>query len=220
MSCAYPRFPVARLFSVLAVTLALACTYGPPEHRVTVEQVVRLGDTYQALVVVRHDTFRPPTGLSAFPDGGKARYERRGSATHWIDARSLTSRLLIRVEAPDSVWESHGARIAGLGGDSVAYLRLTGCPRGGECYPGIDRTAVFRLTLSGGVTRVDSVPAGTGLPGSMAARAPGEQAYVRFGTRGDSVTARFEEGVERRVLFRAGPGGSLTAIPRVGAGGR
>lgn len=206
-----PFMPV-RLLLLLTI-LVVGCTYGPPEERVVVEQVVRLGDSFEALVIVRYDTFRRPTGLSAFPDGGKARFIERGAATHWVDASDEETRLLLRTEATDEVWESHGAGIAGLEGDTVAYLQLTGCPRGGECYPGLDRSAVFRLSLDGDATPLDSVPAGTGLPGTMGARRPGEVSYVRFGTRADTVTARFEEGGEARALFVAKADGSLVRIP-------
>ena len=71
---------LARLAS-LAVVLAAcstACTYAPTEERAHAKQIVRLGDSYRAAVVVRRDAFRRPTGLAAFPDGGGRR--RSGSA--------------------------------------------------------------------------------------------------------------------------------------------
>lgn len=49
--------------------------------------------------------------------------------------------------------------------------------------------------------------------GALDARRPGEVAYVRFGTRGDTVTGRFEEGGEARALFLATADGSLVRIP-------
>lgn len=61
----------------LAFLVALApsaCTYGPEERSATVSQVVRLGDSYRAIVVARYASFQRPTGLRAFPDGGKWRY--------------------------------------------------------------------------------------------------------------------------------------------------
>jgi hypothetical protein len=42
-----------------------------------VEQIVRLGESFRAVVVVRRDTFRRPTGVGRFPDGGKWKYTAR-----------------------------------------------------------------------------------------------------------------------------------------------
>ncbi|MDH3223371.1 MAG: hypothetical protein OEO23_06615, partial [Gemmatimonadota bacterium] len=91
-------------------------------------------------------------------------------------------------------------------------VRLTGCPRGGECHPTLQRAVTYRLSLSGQVSRVDSVPPAAGLPGQTEARRPGEQNYVRFGTAGDTVTARFEPGAEAVRLFWVNPAGVLHVV--------
>lgn len=190
---------------IFVALLALAaCTYGPVEERSRTVQVVRLGDSYEALAVVQHDTFRQPTGLSAFPDGGSARVLRRRALVYRVDARTRKIEVAHVLQAPDSLWESFGAWVAGLEGDSVAYLRLTGCPRGGECHPEIGRTAFLRLSSDGRVAPTDRVPVGSGLPGVMAARTPGEEHYVRFGIRGETITARFDESGRgpEHALFR------------------
>ena len=204
----------ARRFLALLAIHSLGCTYGPEERAATVEQVVRIDDSYLAIVVVRHDTFRRPTGLAAFPDGGAVQYLRRGAAQYLVDARGRSLRPLARQDAPDEVWVSFQAWIAGMVGDSVAYLRLTGCPRGGECYPGLDESIVYRLPLNGSTTRVPAVPPDASLPGGMAARRPGERSFVRFGTRRDTVAARFEEDGPLEPLFVAGPDGSLRVLGR------
>lgn len=198
---------------ITSAVLAAACTYGPEEHTASVTQILRLGDTFRAIVVVRHDTFRRPTGLSAFPDGGRWRYSERGSAQYLVDARGRHVALLSEQEASTEVWESFGTRIAGLQDDSVAYLRLSGCPKGGECHPALQRSTTYRLTVHGELSRVDSIPADAGLPGQMAARRAGEQSYVRFVTMGDTVAARFEEGGEPEPLFLVRSDGSLQVLP-------
>lgn len=202
---------VRSLLSVV-VALAGACTYGPVEHSASVTQVVRLGDTHRAIIVLRLDTFRRPTRLSAFPDGGKWRYSARGSAQYLVDALGRDVALLAEQDAPSDVWESFDSRIVGLEGDSVGYLRLTGCPKGGECHPALQHSRVYRLSVRGNLGAVDSVPDGAGLPGQMAARRPNEQNYVRFGTIGDTVTGRFEEGGEGRPLFWVRSDGSLQVV--------
>jgi hypothetical protein len=59
---------------------------------------------------------------------------------------------------------------------------------------------------------LDRVPPDARLPGSMAARAPGEARYVRFGTARDTVTARFREGAEGERLFVVREDGSLEPL--------
>jgi hypothetical protein len=200
--------------TVLSVALGAACTYGPDEQTGSAAQIQRLGDSYRAIVVVRRDRFRRPTGLSAFPDGGKWRYSARAALYYLVDARERDVVLLAEQEAPDEVWESFDARIVGLDGDSVAFVRLTGCPRAGECHPRRQRSMVHRLSTHGELRGVDSVPSGAGLPGEMIARSPGEEHYVRFGTRGDMVTARFEDGGEPEPLFRVLSDGVLRIVGR------
>ncbi len=215
----HPTLALWMLSDLRRLTLAAwvgvgGCTYGTPETVVTVEQVVRLGDSYRALVLVRLDTYERPTGLNTFPDGGRWRYVARGATQHLIDAASGEVTALARQSAPDEVWESFGARIAGIEGDSVAYVRLTGCPRGGECHPTLSRSLAYRLTTRGDFTPVEIVPAGAGLPGEMLARRPGEESYVRFSPQEDAVTARFEEDGSPLALFVAGPDGALHPVGR------
>ncbi len=197
----------------LAVLLLAACTYGPPEDRASVEQVVRLGDTDRALVVVRHDTYRRPSGLAAFPDGGRWRFLARSSTQYLVEARSREIRLLARQDAPDEVWESFDAHVVGVT-DTLAWLRLTGCPRGGECHPDLQRSVARRLSLSGGATPAEAVPADATLPPQRDGRRVDEMDYVRFTTRQDTVMARFTEGGDPEPLFRVEPDGALVPISR------
>jgi hypothetical protein len=50
------------------------------------------------------------------------------------------------------------------------------------------------------------------LPGVVEARRPGEERYVRFGIRGDTITARFEEDGSSEALFLLRADGSLAAV--------
>ncbi len=203
----------ARGVAVCALAaVGYACTYGPPEERADVVQIVRLGDSYRALAVVRHDAFRRPTGLSAFPDGGKVRYLRRDAVEYLLDAGQRRSRTLAHQDAPDSLWESFDAHTVGLQDDSIAYVSLTGCLRDGECYPALQRRELRRLTTGGDEQVVDRVPDDAGLPGTMGARRPGEATYVRFGFAGNTITARFEEAGPATPLFLVRPDGSLEPV--------
>jgi len=199
---------------VALVAAAAGCTYGPEEQVASVSQIVRLGDSFHALVVVQHDTYRRPAGLNTFPDGGRWKYVQRGAAQYLIDARALEVVPLARQPAPENVWESFSAWIVGLDGDSVAYLRLTGCPRGGQCYPLLQESVAYRLSARGELRPIESVPPSTGLPGQMAARRPGEQNYVRFSTQRDTVMARFVEDGLAEALFVARTDGTLSPVER------
>mgnify|MGYP001546751339 FL=1 len=191
--------------------LITACTYGPQQEAARVGQIVQLGDSYRALIVVQHDRFRRPTGLSSFPDGGRLRYVERRALQYLVDASTSTVIPLAQQTAADSLWESFSVGVAGLDGDSVAYLTMTGCRRDGECHPALRRTMTLRLSMHGDVQSVESKPDGASLPGVMLARRSGEQHYVRFTTAGAFVTARFEEDGPYRILFRLEDDGRLTA---------
>lgn len=202
-----------RAAGLLALVLLGACTYGPEEERRTVEQVLRLGDGYEAVVVVRLDRFRPPTGLTAFPDGGKTKMLERRARLYVVDAVDRTVRVLAELSAPDDVWEAYDVHIRALAGDSVAYVASTGCPKGGECHPALGRTHLLRVvTATGEATHVERVPAGAGLPGIMVARAPGEDRYVRWSREGATVTVLLEEGGQRQPVFEVRADGSLAVI--------
>lgn len=205
-----------RIPFVTCVVLAVAsCSWGPVEEEARITHLVRLGDSYRAVLLIRHEVFQRPTGsLNTFPNGGTLRFLERRASQFLLDAREGTAVPLESREAPDSLWESFAAYVGGVEGDSAVYIRLTGCPRGGECHDALQKTALFRLTVAGRVSPARRVPSDAPLPGSMIARAPGERNYVRFGTWGDTVTARFEEGAPYRPLFVVHPGGSVTAYSR------
>ncbi|NNF25878.1 MAG: hypothetical protein HKN73_01480 [Gemmatimonadetes bacterium] len=194
------------------VLVLAACTYGPEERSAEVIQIVRLADTDRAVAVVREGTFRRPTGLSTFPDGGKWKYTARGASEYLLDAGTGSVQRVARQQAPPEQWELFNVSIAGLAGDTAVYLRSSGCPEGGECHPALQRYALHRLSLRHGLSPVDSIPDGAGLPGVMVSRRPGETNYVRFSTTGDSVSVLLEEDGTPSVLFALDPNGSLQPV--------
>ncbi|MDT8437314.1 MAG: hypothetical protein RRA92_11240 [Gemmatimonadota bacterium] len=195
-----------------AVLAAASCTYGPVEEEARVTHLIRLGDSHRAVVVIQQEVFRRPTGISTFPDGGIPRFLERRTFQFLIDASERSAVRLASQEAPDSLWESFAAYIAGVEGDSIVYVRLSGCPRGGECHAALQKTALFRLAATGRVSEVKRVPSDAPLPGFMISRAPGEKNYVRFSTSGDTIKARLEEDGPDRPMFLVRPDGSVTTI--------
>lgn len=178
-----------------------SCTFGPVEKDTSLTHLIRLGDSYRAVAVLQHSVYQEATGLNAFPNGGTRRYLERRASQFLLDAESGRATRLATQEAPDSLWESFGAYVHGVESDSSVYIRLIGCPRGGECHPALQKRAFFRLTASGRRNDVERVPEGVVLPGFMGSRRPGEQHYVRFSTSGDTISARLEEGGPFRPLF-------------------
>jgi hypothetical protein len=195
---------------ILAVT---SCTYGPVEEEARVTHLIRLGDSFRAVVMVQHTIFQRPTGsLNTFPNGGNLRFLERGVSQVLIDARERYAVQLASQAAPDSLWESFAAYVAGVEGDSAVYVRLSGCPRGGECHDALHKTVLFRLTVAGQVSPAQRVPSDAPLPGSRGSRAPGEKNYVRFSTSRDTITARLEEGGPFNPMFLVQPDGSVIPI--------
>ena len=155
--------------------MATSCAYGPEEERVVLGQILGVGDSYQALVVTHYERFRRPTGLAAFPDGGKSRVLERRARLYLVDAAAHTASVLTERAAPDSLWESFSLSVRGLIGDTVSYVELTGCPRDGPCYPGLRRSLKLRVSMSGEVQAVAEIPTDARLPGVMLARREGEE---------------------------------------------
>jgi hypothetical protein len=200
---------------VLAGALLLglaACTYGAPEERATVSQVVRLGDSHRAVALIRRDTFRRPTGLNAFPDGGRWAFLQRQASQVLLDVESGRAVLLATQEAADSLWESFDAHISGVSADSVLYLSLTGCDRNGECYPELMNRELLRVSIRGDVRAADAVPADAALPGTMLARGRDEEYHVRFLTTHDTIAVRLEDDGPYRPMFRVAPDGTVVEI--------
>ena len=197
---------------VVLVLLAATCTYAPEERRVVIEQIVRVGESYHGLVTVVAERFQRPTGLAAFPDGGKARVHERVATLYLVDASTRTHSTLTIQPAADSLWESFSARVAGLEADTVAYFRMTGCPRNGECHPRLQVVRTLRVTMTGEVQVVEGIPDDATLPGVMLARREGEDRFVRFGTDGHVVRARFDENGPFEPLFEVRADGSLSGI--------
>jgi len=205
---------MSRVTALLTCFLALAsgCTYGPEQSRASIGQIVRVGDSYRALVVISYERFQNPTGLSAFPDGGKRRVHERHSTLYLVDASDRSASALFLQAAPDSLWESFDVSVGGIDAEGVAYLRVAGCPRGGECGSQLRRTVYYRVTPAGHATQVAELPASASLPGVMLARLPGETQYVRFSRDGNVITGRFEEGGRFEPLFAVRDNGSVEAV--------
>lgn len=80
-----------RLILSLAFGL-LGCTYGPPEYRGKIENAALLDDGRVAVSYTQLVS-RPPTGLSAFPDGGKPKVLHEKMLVALVDRDGSTREL-------------------------------------------------------------------------------------------------------------------------------
>lgn len=218
------RRPVAVLPTVLpllAVALSVAgCTYGPPEERHRVASAFRLPDTHRVLVAVSHVRYRPPTGLSRYPNGGIPRYLRKRVVVYAGDVSVSRLTTLDTLPAPRSVWQGLDVDFVGWDGRH-AYLQLHGCPaerdgcfeRSGDSTVSVSRGVHFRVRPGARPERVDAVPEGAGLPGFSLAPMADERNYARVRSRlTEGVEARTEPDGPYRLVYRLRDGGSLEAV--------
>jgi hypothetical protein len=160
-----------RLLSVFIVTLALttACTYGPVRERVEIVNGWLSTDAKTLYVAVRQSSFREPTGLAAFPDGGKERLVARELRIFRVDLPTGTIALVKVQPALDTEWETLLPSIWSVTPEGV-YVLFTGCPKGGECYPSLSRRTLYFFNLLGGKSKAGLVeePARNAQPDTMA----------------------------------------------------
>lgn len=190
----------------IAVLVLLAgCTYGPPEERAYIENVAIRPGSYQFAVAVLYTRFRPPTGISAFPDGGKPRYLEKSAAVYLVDASTDEIVEIARLQAPEQLQSSFGVHLVGWKGARL-YVQLSGCP-GPECYGDLRRFQHFELVPGEEPVPIDARPESTDpVPGRLS-RAPGEETYLRASTGARAIGVRTDDSepfVDRYVIRNSG----------------
>jgi hypothetical protein len=169
------------------VSLALvACTYGPRQSRYTMDGLMPRPNTRTFAAAIRTVVFRPPAGISTFPDGGAQRTEEQFVTVFAGDVDSGTVRLLYKLAAPTEVISGFQITILGWKPDAM-YAVVTGCPRI-ECGAADGRRLYYRFALDGSAERIPELPTDLERPYGMGARAPGETVYTRMSSRRDTIT--------------------------------
>lgn len=132
-----------------------ACTYGPVEDHVNVQNVALKPDGTLLAVVVKYERYRRATGLSSFPDGGVPRILTQRADLYIIDLRSRTQLYHAELPAPPDHRVAFSPWLMGWEDDRV-YFKITGCPGspGSECYGRLVRTSVFTLSATGSIVPV------------------------------------------------------------------
>jgi hypothetical protein len=187
-----------RLALVLAAILTAGCTYGPPEDRVNVQNVALRPDGSRIAVIVRYRRTQPPTGLSAFPDGGVARVLAQRADLYVVDLRSRTLAYRGEVPAPPDHSVSFSPWLMGWDSDTV-YFKITGCPGspGAECYGSLVRTSVYALSATGQLAPAGSSPT----PVLVSTRSSASE-YLIVGVEPYRVSIGVRLGAPRTPLMR------------------
>lgn len=196
-----------RSLTIAALLAMSACTYGPPQHRIQIQQAEGRPESRTFAAIVWSEVRREATGLAAFPDGGVAKIRDQSVTIYVADVDQRTVRRVGQIRIPPEMENSRQPFLPGWKGSSF-YVQVSGCPNPhAECNDKILRRAAYRVDENGMMTRVDTVPPRLEREPGMGARAPGEQVYMRISATRDTVFVRTEDGgpfVPHFVLSRDG----------------
>ncbi len=135
---------------LLITAFLAACTYGPAEDHVTVQNLALKPDGSQLAVMVKYERYQVATGLTAFPDGGVPRVLVKRTDLYVMD---LPSRALVdsgQLLARPAHRIAFSPWLLGWVGDTV-YFQVTGCAGtpGDECHGALINTSLFGLPPGG-----------------------------------------------------------------------
>ncbi|MFW6040055.1 MAG: hypothetical protein ACOC9N_03150 [Gemmatimonadota bacterium] len=198
----------------LFLVLLTGCTYGPEQERVWIVDVERRPESRTFVAAVKYQRFRPPTGLSAFPNGGRERVLEQAAVLYRVDVATDDVHRVARIEAPEELRSTFAVHILGWRGERW-YFTLSGCP-GRQCNPELRRFRHFLVAPDGTIRPLGARPDDLdGSPG-MVARAPGEDVYMRISSNFGSVRVRSKEGGPYVVRYTLDDSGELVAAARGG----
>lgn len=193
------RLPVVQRWRASAPLLLLAaCTYGPPQDHLSVQNVALKPDGSRLAVVVRFERSRSPTGLAAFPDGGVPKVLEQRADVYVV---SLPQRALLAhhtLSAPEIHRVSFNPWLMGWEGDQL-LLRITGCAGapGDECYGPLVKASVFAISAEGRVAP-DTASRRPALISSINSAS----AYVSVGVEPYGVSIATQPGQTRTPLLQ------------------
>ena len=94
---------LVRLSSIVILLLTNACTYGPPRLAVRITNHTMSPTAPVTAFAVHASWLRDPTGLSAFPDGGRARVLAEAAALYTRDTLPGTVQRVWRGDRPPEI---------------------------------------------------------------------------------------------------------------------
>ncbi len=125
------------LFLVFALGIS-ACTYGPPELGKRVTNHVARGEDAQFAFAVRLAWMRRPTGLSAFPDGGRWKVLAEAAAVYTCDTLSLRTTRIWNAPRPETIRAGFEPWMGPWDADGI-YVSLRGYRRPGPDHATLER---------------------------------------------------------------------------------
>lgn len=193
---------VAILLGVLSlIALIPACTYGPVQEHVWIENADEHFNTHTFAVALNWRRFRAPTGLSTFPDGGTTQVLAQAALLYVCDVDSSHARMLARIDRPKELESGFQPWVMGWGSDCF-YVKLTGrrySSRRGAV--GDLNTRYYRIGLDGSCARIDGIPDSVRLGTETGTYLPGEVTYLRVSAGYDSIDVFLQPGENRKGLF-------------------
>lgn len=186
-----PRLLAALMF---LVAWGPACTYGPVEEHTRITNADERFNAHTFAVALDWCRFRPPTGLSEFPDGGIRLDLAEAALFYACDADSYSARLLARIPRPKEMESGFEPWVMGWGRDCF-YVKLTGKRyswRHGSV--GDLNIRYYRIGLDGSFERVRRIPPAVRLGTETGIYLPGETTFLRVSAHYDSIDVFLEPG--------------------------
>ena len=203
---------------ITALLLVAGCTYGPPQERAYIENLLVRPETLLFAVAVRYERFQSPTGINAFPNGGVPYYLEQAAIVHLVDVSTNEIVEIARIEAPEDLQTSFGVHLTGWKKEQV-FVQLSGCP-GSECYGNLVQFRHIELTPEAAPRQISSRPKNTDdSPGTLS-RAPGEETYMRVSAGSRVISVRTEDSEHFIYRYIIQNSGELVAIKPNNSGQR
>ena len=190
---------MSRMTSTLlcAAVLSAGCTYGEPEVSARVQNVALSEDSRYLAAAVIFERYRPPTGLSAFPDGGVRKLLEQRADLYIIDLVRREIVLEATAAAPESQRSSFSPWIVGWSGTRV-YMKITGCP---ESFRGCGQSdlssSLYAAEVGGHLEAVDRVDGA-----KLVDKIVGPSSFAYAGQESYGVSFSSIPGVGRRPLLQ------------------
>lgn len=183
------------------------------------QSVFQLPDSHRVLIAVSHDRYRPPTGISRFPNGGVPQYLDKKVVVYAGEVSVPRLRTLDTLSVSRSVWQGLSVGFYRWDGRH-AYLQLHGCPAQangcfdshGDSVSTLSRNIWFRVRPGARPERIDSVPRSSGLSNGSVAQEPDEQHYPRVRLVSSGVEVQSEPDGSYRLVYRLQENGSLGVV--------
>ena len=199
--------------SALILMPLVSCTYGPLTRQAMITNVALRPGTTDFVAAVHVRIFRPPTGFSAFPDGGKPKTLEEYGPFYLCDAHGRTALLLGRLDRPREFIPDFEPWAIGWQADTL-YVKFTG--QTGTTVRDLDHSIYFTWVKEGGFSRISKSPdpSITALTSSGVNGLPGPAILVSKGPWDIRISTAIGQASERAFILNQETG-DLSGTPRL-----